>query len=106
MPRDDVGYDDGPRARAKRRAGVECPKCGSTYSRAGSWPWYLGTVGAFVCRPVICEDCDHEFDAKKPEANLRSRLRNLAIVINGIGLLGIAAVIGLLGLWIWVVMKK
>jgi hypothetical protein len=91
---------------ARNNRGVECPECGCPDTRAGSFPWYLGTVGAVVCRPVICEDCDHTFDAKKPKANLSKRLFNLAIVINGIGLLGILTVIGLLVLWIAVVMKK
>jgi hypothetical protein len=54
-----------------------------------------------LCRAVICEDCGHEFDANKPHANLADRKRNLAIAINGAGLLGIVGVIGGLFLWLW-----
>ncbi len=54
-----------------------------------------------LCRAVICDDCGHEFDANKPHANLAARKRNLAIAINGVGLLGIVAVIGGLFLWLW-----
>lgn len=92
--------DDRPRRRRRTAADVECPECGSRSNRPGPWPWYLGTVGAVLCRAVICNDCDHEFDAKKPRANLAARKRNLAIGINGCGFLGILAVIGLLGAWI------
>jgi hypothetical protein len=88
-----------------KRNNVECPECGCPDTRGGSFPWYLGTVGAIVCRPVICEECDHEFDAKKPKANLKKRLVNLAIVLNGIGLLGIVCVLGLLALVIMKTMK-
>ena len=52
------------------------------------------------CKPVVCDDCDHEFDARKPRANLATRKRNLAIIINGVGLLGIILVVGCLGLLI------
>ena len=68
--------------------------------RSGPWPWYLGTVGAIMCKAVICNACGHEFDLKKPHAHLPTRKRNLAIVINVIGLLGILAVIGLLVVWL------
>lgn len=43
---------------------------------------------------MICNQCGHHFDAKKPQADLARRKRNLAIIINGIGGLGILAVIG------------
>ena len=79
---------------------VPCPKCGGFSVRKGPWPWYLGTVGAIMCKAVICNECGHEYDEKKPKADLPSRKRNLAIVINSIGFLGIAAVITLLVLWI------
>jgi hypothetical protein len=59
-----------------------------------------------LCKAVVCDDCDHEFDAKKPAADLATRKRNLAIGINGCGLLGILGVIGLLALWVSVVMKR
>lgn len=105
---DDDDDDDRPRRRRRRGGGngVPCPQCGSRSQSPGPWPWYLGTVGAVLCRAVICDDCDHEFDAKKPSANLATRKRNLAIGINGCGLLGILGVIGTLALWISVVMKK
>ncbi len=76
--------------------GPPCPKCGSTLQRSGAWPWYLGTVGAMIVKAVVCTQCGHEFDARKPEADFHARKRNLALVINGIGLAGIIAVIGLL----------
>lgn len=105
MPRDDEdGYDDRPRRRGG--SGVPCPECGSRSQRSGPWPWYLGTLGAMLCRAVICNDCGHEFDAKKPRANLASRKRNLAIIINGIGALGILLVIGCLGYWVMLTMKR
>jgi DNA-directed RNA polymerase subunit RPC12/RpoP len=105
---------DGPRGERPRKSppprpagsGIRCPECGSGSSRAGPWPWYLGTVGAMVCRAVICNDCGHEFDANKPHANLAARKRNLAIVINGIGLLGMLAIFGALVLWIWFVFTR
>ena len=59
-----------------------------------------------MCKAVICNDCDHHFDAKKPHADLASRKRNLAIIINGIGALGIILVIGCLGAWIAMTMKR
>lgn len=119
MPRDrddDDDYDDSPRRhrdhedddRPRRRrggSGMPCPQCGSRSQRPGPWPWYLGTVGAMLCKAVICNDCDHEFDAKKPQANLASRKRNLALLINGIGGLGIIFVFGCLGVWIMMTMK-
>jgi len=74
--------------------GTPCPKCGSPLQRAGAWPWYLGTLGAMMMKAVQCAQCGHEFDAKKPQANLATRKRNLAILINGLGLLGIVAIIG------------
>jgi len=95
-----------PQARRRNGSGPPCPECGSRYLRSGPWPWYLGTVGAMLCRPVICEDCGHEFDANKPRANLATRKRNLAIAINLVGLLGIPAVIAALVLWIWWVFKQ
>jgi predicted RNA-binding Zn-ribbon protein involved in translation (DUF1610 family) len=97
-------YVETARERTPRRrsgSGRECPECGSTYLRAGPWPWYLGTVGAMLCKAMVCDDCGHEFDAKKPYTNLAARKRNLALVINGIGLLGILAIVGTLVLWIW-----
>jgi len=63
-------------------------------------------VGAVLCRAVECDDCGHEFDAKKPSADLSARKRNLAIGINGCGLLGILGVIGALALRISVVMER
>jgi uncharacterized protein (DUF983 family) len=73
--------------------------------RPGPWPWYLGTVGAMMCRAVICNECGHEYDEKKPDADLATRKRNLAIGINAVGLLGIVAVFGGLALWLSVMMK-
>lgn len=83
--------DDLPR---RKRSGVACPKCNSRSTRSGPWPWYLGSIGAMIVKAVICNDCGHEFDAKKPDADLATRKRNLAIIINGIGALGILAICG------------
>jgi hypothetical protein len=47
-----------------------------------------------IVKAVICRACGHHFDAKKPDADLASRKRNLAILLNGIGALGIAVIIG------------
>ncbi|HVK18827.1 MAG TPA: hypothetical protein VM533_17990 [Fimbriiglobus sp.] len=109
MPRED--YDDDPDDRPRRRRrrghrGVPCPECGSEYQRSGPWPWYLGTVGMMFCKAVVCDDCGHHFDAKKPRADLATRKRNLAIAINGVGLLGILLVFGCLGAWIVFTMKR
>ena len=79
-----------------------CPKCGRRNSRSGPWPWYLGTVGLMIMQAVICNACGHHFDAKKPHADIKVRKRNLALLLNGIGGLGIATIIGAL---IWFVMK-
>src|SRR5260221_12422285 len=95
--------DDRPRRRRRPRgydSDVPCPNCGSHDRLPGDWPWYLGTVGAVICRPVICNSCDHEFDEKKPAADLAKRKQHLLFAINGIGLLGIVAVVGGLILWL------
>ncbi len=81
------------------RRGTPCPKCNSRYQESGPWPWYLGTVGAILCRAVVCTECGHHFDAKKPHVDLGKRKRNLAIIINGIGGLGILFIIGSLVLF-------
>ena len=101
--RDDDDDDDRPRRR-RPNTDVPCPKCGAHSVRPGPWPWYLGTVGAIMCRAVICNECGHEYDEKKPQANLATRKRNLAIGINVVGFLGIVTVIGGLVLWIMYVM--
>src|SRR5207248_1484766 len=65
---------DGDRPRRRRdveNTRVPCPKCGAKSVRSGPWPWYLGTVGAIMCRAVICNECGHEYDEKKPHANRR-----------------------------------
>jgi rubredoxin len=111
MPRrdDEDDYeDDRPRKRRRppENTRVPCPNCGARSVRSGPWPWYLGTVGAMLCRAVICNECGHEYDEKKPKANLRTRKRNLAIIINLIGFFGIVVVVGLLVFWIWYTMKQ
>jgi hypothetical protein len=90
-----------------RRAGSgpACPRCGSRDLRNGPWPWYLGTIGAILVRAVVCNQCEHHFDARKPEADLARRKRNLAIAINGAGALGILAIIGAMVVLVMVVMK-
>jgi hypothetical protein len=103
--REDDDFDEPPPRGRRAHSGVPCPSCGSRWLRAGPWPWYLGTVGAMLCRAVICNECGHEFDANKPHANLASRKRNLAIIINLVGLLGIISVVGGLAWWIWWNMK-
>ena len=74
--------------------GRPCPKCGSQSLRPGPWPWYLGTVGAILVQARVCNDCGHEFDAKKPKADLAKRKLHLALIINGVGALGIVLIIG------------
>lgn len=76
--------------------GVACPKCGGRSQRAGPWPWYLGTIGAMVVRAVVCNHCGHQFDAKKPAADLAKRKLHLALLLNGIGAAGILLIIGML----------
>lgn len=89
-----------PQPRRRHTAtGPACPQCGSHDLRNGPWPWYLGTVGALLVRAVVCNECEHHFDARKPEADLARRKRNLAILINGVGALGILTVIGALTLF-------
>jgi transcription elongation factor Elf1 len=101
--------DDRREPRRKRRnpdnTKVACPKCGAHSVRSGPWPWYLGTVGAMMCKAVICNECGHEYDEKKPQAHLPTRKRNLAIGINAVGGIGILAVIGLLVVWIMYTMN-
>lgn len=87
-------------------SGPACPKCGSRDLRNGPWPWYLGTIGAILVRAVVCNQCEHHFDARKPEADLARRKRNLAIAINGIGALGIATIIGALVVFAMFVMRR
>jgi uncharacterized protein (DUF983 family) len=105
MPRYEDDDEDDRDDRSRKNTKVACPKCGGRSVRPGPWPWYLGTVGAIMCKAVICNACGHEYDEKKPDANLATRKRNLAIGINLVGLLGIVAVIGGLALWISMVMK-
>ncbi len=80
--------------------GNVCPKCNSTAISSGPWPWYLGTIGAIFVKAVRCQQCGHNFDARKPQADIGKRKLILALVINGIGGLGILAVIGGLALMI------
>ena len=47
-----------------------------------------------IVKAVICDDCGHHFDARKPDVDLAARKRKLAIIINGIGGLGILAICG------------
>jgi len=97
MPRyeDDDDEDDRPRKNTK----VPCPKCGGKSVRPGPWPWYLGTIGAIMCKAVVCNSCGHEYDEKKPDAYLATRKRNLAIGINLAGLCGFVALA--VGMYFW-----
>ena len=104
MPRYRDDDDDRPRKR-RGNTDVPCPECGGRSVSPGPWPWYLGTVGAMLCKAVVCNACGHEYDEKKPDADLATRKRNLAIVINLVGLVGIIAVVGSLALWLSVMMK-
>jgi hypothetical protein len=90
----DLEDEDAPLRTGSGVAGPPCPRCGGRRLRAGSFPWYLGTVGAILVRPVACIQCGHEFDARKPQADLKRRKANLAIAINGAGALGILLIIG------------
>jgi hypothetical protein len=101
--------EDRPRRRKNRERGdspIPCPACGSRDLRGGPWPWYLGTVGSFLCNVVTCRDCGHVFDTRKPQADWNKRALKLALILNGIGLLGIIAVIGGLILLIMATMSK
>ena len=77
-----------------------CPQCGCTSIRRGVWPWYLGTIGAIAIKPAVCNQCECKFDLNKPTADYKKRMMNMALAINGIGCLGILAVIGALGVMI------
>lgn len=82
-------------------ASTPCPRCGGRSHRAGPWPWYLGTLGALLVKAVVCNQCGHEFDARKPHADLKQRKFRLALLLNGIGGAGILLIIGLLAALIW-----
>lgn len=88
-----------PAPQAPITYGIACPQCNSPSNRSGPWPWYLGTIGAMFVSARVCNQCGHEFDARKPQADLRKRKLRLALVINGIGGLGILAVIAFV---VWV----
>ena len=90
-----------PTAPTHSGPGEVCPKCQSDNVGKGPWPWYLGTIGAVFVRARICHGCQHEFDLKKPHADFAKRKRNLALIINGFGLLGILIVVGLLGFLVY-----
>jgi ribosomal protein L37AE/L43A len=113
VPVDDDDHTPPERAGRRRRrraesegdSAVPCPACGSRWIRRGPWPWYLGTVGLMFCKAMQCEKCGHEFDLYKPHANLAKRKLMLALVINGIGLVGIIAVIVLLIVWLRMSMR-
>jgi hypothetical protein len=99
---DDDDSDEQPARRSDRDRGpskVPCPACGSRWVRSGPWPWYLGTVGALVCKAVECQECGHQFDLYKPQADLAKRKLHLALAINGVGLIGIILILG--GLFVW-----
>ena len=81
-------------AHATAVTGPPCPECGSTQLRHGAWPWYLGTIGALLVSPLECERCGHAFDGRKPHADLAKRKLRLALLINGVGALGILLIIG------------
>ncbi len=83
------------RVQPMRQSDFGCPKCGSDSVMPGAWPWYLGTIGALIVVARKCNQCGHEFDARKPTADFARRKLILALVLNGIGALGILAVIGL-----------
>lgn len=70
-----------------------CPRCGSGNIYPGPWPWYLGTIGAIFVSAKRCGQCHHDFDARKPHADLRKRKIRLAIAINSFGAIGIICVI-------------
>jgi len=114
LPKDTFGIredekDDRPRRRQRSDRGdspIPCPACGSRDLRGGPWPWYLGTVGSFICNVVTCRECSHVFDTRKPQADWNKRALKLALILNGIGLLGIIAVIGGLALLIMATMQK
>ena len=95
----------GPGVQAPRTHGVVCPRCGGQSNRPGPWPWYLGTIGAILVSARLCDLCGHEFDARKPQADVAKRKFNLALLINGFGGLGIVTVVVLLGWLIYVTMK-
>lgn len=80
-------------------SGSGCPRCGSPDARSGPWPWYLGTIGAMIVRSVVCVQCGHNYDWNKPQADLAQRKFRLMIFINGVGCLGILAIIGSLVLF-------
>ena len=83
-----------PGPAVERPGDPPCPKCGGRYLRSGPWPWYLGTIGALIVRAVVCNQCGHHFDANKPAVDLAKRKFRLALLINGIGGLGILLIIG------------
>jgi hypothetical protein len=53
----------------------------------------------------LCNQCGHEFDARKPQADFAKRKFHLALLINGLGGLGIVTVLALLGWLIYVTMR-
>jgi hypothetical protein len=112
LPKDtfEVREDEGAERRRKRSdrgdSAIPCPACGSRDLRGGPWPWYLGTVGSFLCNVVTCRECGHVFDTRKPKADWSKRALKLALILNGIGLLGIVAVVGGLILLIMATMSK
>ena len=79
--------------------GPACPSCGGHHIDPGPWPWYLGTVGAMIVRAVVCRQCGHHFDLRKPQADLKKRKVRLCLLLNGIGLLGMVLLIGALVLF-------
>lgn len=81
--------------------GPACPRCGGQSLSGGPWPWYLGTLGAIFMKAVVCNQCGHHFDARKPQADLGKRKLFFALLINGLGALGILTVFCLLGLLVY-----
>ena len=52
-----------------------------------------------IVRSVVCVQCGHNYDWNKPQADLAQRKFRLMIFINGVGCLGILAIIGSLVLF-------
>jgi hypothetical protein len=46
----------------------------------------------------VCNQCGHEFDARKPPVDFNKRKLRLALLINGVRALGILTVVFLVGL--------
>jgi hypothetical protein len=78
----------------------DCPRCGSSALRPKAASLLVGIVGMLLMKPVECGSCGHAWDTKKPDEDLATRTRRLALGLNLFGGGCILLVLLFVGVWI------